>query len=613
MRKKYLIRFWSMALGLGTLLLLHSTLAMAEPKLGPSNAQPRTQNNSVMRSLTLPSSTTTEPTQAAQDPTSQAAPLSSQEEFERGTILLRLGNPREAAQSFGRIIQREPSNLAAHQALRRALVQSHQTNELKAALPSLISVLNNHGHHTLAGQRLTEFRVLNPSPKLLQRLERELQSSMKSGTSNTLTSIWDRLRSLLGMFVLLGIAYLLSANRSKINFRLVSWGMGLQFVFAIIILWTPPGRWVFDTARIVIQKILSFTDEGARFLFGSLYNGMAPLGAQGPVQLMDGTTGDFVNVGMVIAFHILPTVIFFGALMSVLYHLRIIQAVVRVLAWVMVRTMGTSGAESLSAASNVFVGQTEAPLVIRPFLNKMTSSELMAIMVGGFATVAGGVLAAYTQFGVDPGHLLAASVMSAPAALAVAKILYPEVETSMTHGEALAIPPAETTNVIDAAAAGAADGLKLALNVAAMLIAFIALIAMLNWIVGSIGLLLGFDELSLKQIFGVVFYPISWCMGVHQSDLIQFGNLLGTKVSINEFVAFLDLIQLKGQMTERSFTIGTYALCGFANFSSIGIQIGGISSIAPGRRKDLAVIGLKAMIGGAIASWLTACIAGVLL
>jgi len=275
--------------------------------------------------------------------------------------------------------------------------------------------------------------------------------------------------------------------------------------------------------------------------------------------------------------------------------------------------MGTSGSESLSAAANIFVGQTEAPLVIKPYIHGMTMSELMAVMVGGFATVAGGVLAAYARFGIDPGHLLAASVMSAPAALVIAKIMYPETALSKTQGGAVQTPKPETSNILDAAAAGATDGLKLALNVAAMLIAFIALIAMADWILASAGQLIGFDNLSLSKLFGWLFYPLSWCMGVAEADLMTFGELLGTKIAINEFVAFVELGHAQATMSPRSTIIATYALCGFANFSSIGIQIGGISGIAPERRSDLAIIGLKAMAGGAMASWITACIAGLLL
>ncbi|MEZ4271298.1 MAG: nucleoside transporter C-terminal domain-containing protein [Myxococcota bacterium] len=384
--------------------------------------------------------------------------------------------------------------------------------------------------------------------------------------------------------------------------------MGLQFVFAVVILWFPPGRIFFEGAKEVVETVLGYGDAGANLVFGVL----GPSDPRGPVTYTDGLTGDLKQLGVIFAFHILPTIIFFGAFMSVLYHLGVVQFVVRRVASFMRRAMGTSGSESLSAAGNIFVGQTEAPLLVKPYVAGMTPSELMAIMCGGFATVAGGVLAAYVRFGVDAGHLLAASVMSAPAALVVAKIMYPETEKSQTGGGAIQTIERTTSNVIDAAATGASDGMKMAINVGAMLIAFTALIALLNGTLGWFGGL--FDiSLSLNLIFGALFYPISWLMGVDTQDLLNFGNLLGTKIAINEFVAYVELGSLRSVVTERTYTIATYALCGFANFSSIGIQIGGISAIAPERRTDLAKLGLKAMIGGAIASWLTACIAGVLL
>ena len=436
----------------------------------------------------------------------------------------------------------------------------------------------------------------------------------------------QKITAFFGIFVLLGIAWLFSNNKKKINFRIVIWGILLQLIFAIIILKTGPGQALFFYARAFITKLLSFTDAGAKFLFGNLYLGDADIikhiGADGPMQLYNSATGNFVDIGIIFAFHILPTIIFFASLMGVMYHLGVMQKIVQFMAWIMAKTMGTSGAESLSAAGNIFVGQTEAPLLIRPYVPEMTRSELMAIMVGGFATIAGGVMAAYVRFGVDAGHLMAASVMSAPAALVVAKIMYPETEDSKTRGLVKLKVEKKTSNIIDAAATGAADGLKLALNVGAMLMAFIALIAMLDFFLGKIDEVINlltfnlthFDwNLSLKHIFGVIFAPIAFFMGVDPKDVFQFGNLLGTKVSINELVAYIELKNLKGVISERSFIIGTYALCGFANFSSIAIQIGGIGGIAPERKGDLAKIGLKAMFGGALASWLTATIAGILI
>ncbi|MFX0137339.1 MAG: NupC/NupG family nucleoside CNT transporter [Candidatus Hodarchaeota archaeon] len=436
----------------------------------------------------------------------------------------------------------------------------------------------------------------------------------------------QKITAFFGIFVILGLAWLLSNNKKKINFRIVIWGLFLQLTFAIIILKTEPGQAIFFFARAFITKLLSFTDAGASFLFGNLYLGDADIvhevGGSGPFQLRDSTSGQFVDIGIIFAFHILPTIIFFASLMGVLYHLGIMQKVVQFMAWIMAKTMGTSGAESLSASGNIFVGQTEAPLLIRPYVPEMTRSELMAIMVGGFATIAGGVMAAYVRFGVDAGHLMAASVMSAPAALVIAKIIYPETEESKTRGIVKLTVEKKTANVIDAAANGAADGLKLALNVGAMLMAFIALIAMIDFGLGKLDDVINFItfnhthfewNLSLKKIFGFIFSPLAFVMGVDPKDIFQFGNLLGTKISINELVAYLELTKLKEVISDRSFIIGTYALCGFANFGSIAIQIGGIGGIAPNRRSDLAKIGLKAMFGGALASWLTATIAGILL
>ena len=523
-----------------------------------------------------------------------------------------LGNhPKASALLRGLIEATQNEHLAAHQLLRRTLIDAQRPELLPAVLLGLSKAYQSQNMSGKALATLEEVQALDPNYPGLSQLIKELSPRDESQVAEV--SGFSRFRSLLGIFAFLAIAYLLSSNRKAIRYRIVFWGIGLQFLFAFIILWSPPGRIMFDAARTAIEKILSFTDAGSSFLFGNLYNGISASQGSGPVQYVDGSTGDLQSFGVIFALHILPTVIFFGTLMAVLYHFGIIQRIVKVIALLMSKTMGTSGSESLSAAGNIFVGQTEAPLLIKPYVGGMTVSELMAVMVGGFATVAGGVLAAYARFGIDPGHLLAASVMSAPAALVMAKILYPETEISKTQASNLETPKAETKNILDAATAGATDGLKLALNVGAMLLAFISLVAMLDWMLGGVGSLLGFDGLSLSYLFGILFYPLSWCMGVDNADLMTFGQLLGTKVAINEFVAFVDLGAASATMSPRSTAIATYALCGFANFSSIGIQIGGISSIAPQRRSELAMIGLKAMAGGAMASWLTACVAGLLL
>jgi len=425
----------------------------------------------------------------------------------------------------------------------------------------------------------------------------------------------DNLVSVLGIPVLLVVAWLLSSDRRRVPWRVIGWGLGLQLVFALLLLRTPWGRAAFQGARAAITRILAFTDAGSAFLWGNLYRtspdviehlGPGPGGLTW-WRVTDAASGQLVDVGTVFVLHVMPTIIFFSSLMAILYHLGVMQRLIGGMAWVMRRSMGTSGSESLSCAANIFVGQTEAPLVIRPYVSAMTMSELMAVMIGGFATIAGGVMVAYVRFGIDAGHLMAASVMSAPAALVVAKIMYPEREASRTAGHVTLEIPREHANVIDAAAGGAAVGLRLAANVAAMLLAFIALIAMVDWLLGLVGL-------SLAQLFGWIFAPIAWCLGVPWAEAPTVGALLGTKISINEFVAYIQLgDEIRNQvLSPRSAVIATYALCGFANFASIAIQIGGIGSVAPDRRADVAKHGLRAMFGGALASWLTATIAGIL-
>ncbi len=433
----------------------------------------------------------------------------------------------------------------------------------------------------------------------------------------------DRFIGILGIAVILGVCWLASTDRRAVRWRIVAWGLGLQLFFAFIVLKTAPGQAVFGWARGAVARLLSFTDAGAGFLFGNLYRGnqeivdnIGPGQMQGYMQITDSASGELVGLGVIFAIHVLPTIIFFSALMSVLYHLGIMQRLVSGFAWVMQRTMGTSGSETLSCAANIFVGQTEAPLVVRPYVNGMTRSELMAIMVGGFATVAGGVMAAYVRFGVDAGHLLTASVMSAPAALMLAKVLVPETETSETAGYVKAEVEKDAVNVIDAAAGGAAIGLKLAANVGAMLLAFIALIALVDFLLLELssplaGSVPALESLSLAKIFGWVFSPLAWLMGVPWDEAGQVGRLIGTKLAVNEFLAY---IQLGGMgLSHKAQVIAVYALCGFANLGSIAIQIGGIGSIAPGRRHDLARLGFRAMLAGALASALTASLAGILI
>lgn len=411
---------------------------------------------------------------------------------------------------------------------------------------------------------------------------------------------FGRVRSGVGLLVMVAIAYALSTSRKDVRWRLVGIGVALQVVLGLFTL-TSPGRWLFSTFNDVVAGLLGFTEAGATFLFGELAK----------------PTGN--NLGAYFVFGVLPTIVFFSSLMAVLYHLGVMQRLVRVIAGAMQKTMGTSGAETLSAAGNIFVGQTEAPLLVRPFIHDMTKSELMAVMTGGFATVAGGVLAAYVGMlrGAFPdiaGHLLSASIMSAPAALVVAKVMIPEPDptASKTYGKLDVDLESEDANVIDAAARGAGDGLKLALNVGAMLLAFIALIAMLNAGVGWIGGHVGLAGLTLEKILGWVLSPLAWIMGVPWEDAKLIGSLLGVKTVLNEFVAYLQLADRASELHHvRSMLIASYALCGFANFGSIAIQLGGIAGIAPERRSDLARIGLRAMIGGTLAGFMTACVVGM--
>ncbi len=432
------------------------------------------------------------------------------------------------------------------------------------------------------------------------------------------------LRGVLGLVFILGLAYALSSARNRVDWRLVGMGILLQLVLAIFILkgdnmgrYFAPLGWpkaFFSWISSFFVLILNFTTEGARFLFGSL--------ALSPGQ--EGSLGHFF------AFQVLPTIIFFSSLMSVLYHLGIMQRVVQAMAWLMARLMGTSGAESLSVTANIFVGQTEAPLMIRPYLKGLTRSELLAVMTGGMATIAGGVMAAYIQMLGDSfaqahqitleaarlqfaEHLLGASVMAAPAALVLSKLLIPEIGEPETRGMVRAQVEKVSQNTIDAAARGAADGLKLAANVGGMLIAFIALIAMINYMLGWGGDLFGL-HLSLEKLFGWTLSPVAWVIGIPWSDAVHFGSLLGTKIVVNEFVGYLKLADIikAGLMQQRSIVMATYALCGFANFSSIAIQIGGIGPLVPHRMSEIASLGLRAVMAGTLANMMTATIAGVL-
>ncbi len=438
-----------------------------------------------------------------------------------------------------------------------------------------------------------------------------------------------------GLVVLIGIAFLFSNNKKKINWKLVRNGLILQLLFAVFVLkgeylgqYFSPFAWptaIFKGISAGFVQVLDFTYAGSTFVFGGL--------ASSP-----GTEG---SLGFFFAFQALTTIIFFAALMAVLYHLGVMQFIVRIMAWVMSKFMGTSGAESLSCAANIFVGQTEAPLMVKPYLKNMTKSELLTIMVGGMATIAGGVLASYIKIlgnsysqtmGIPLNeaeiqfatHLIGASVMAAPAALVISKIIFPETEVPETSGNVKVEIERTSSNVIEAAASGASDGLKLALNVAAMLIAFIALIALFNWVLGSFGDLLGINQyfqdtfgqpLSLQLLLGLVLQVVAGAIGVPWENAIEFGGLVGTKVVVNEFVAYTEMSSMISKSllsNPKAILMATYALCGFANFSSMAILIGGLSPIAPGRTSDLSRLGLRAVLGGSLATLMTATMAGML-
>ena len=410
-----------------------------------------------------------------------------------------------------------------------------------------------------------------------------------------------RVQPVAGLALLLGLAYTFSSARHNIDYRTVAWGLGLQFLFAIVVLKTAVGRQVFQAVGGAVTKVLDYAFVGSSFVFGPLGNRDAwP-------KIMTAVLGpEGAQYSVVFAFQVLPTIIFVAALFAALYYFGVMQFVVRIFAVVMRRFMKASGAESLNVAASIFMGQTEAPLTIRPFIARLTESELMTVMTAGMAHISGGIMAAYILFGIEAQHLLTAVIMTAPGTLMMAKLFVPETGVPETRGGVEMKVERTDVNVIDAIGRGTGEGLHLALNVGAMLISFLAIVALVNGGLGLVGL-------SMQQILGWVFSPIAWSLGVPWRDASTVGNLLGTRMVLNEFVAYAQLGTLKGALDPRSFTIATFALCGFANFSSIGIQIGGIGPLAPERRKDLARLGFRAMIAGTFANFLTATIACMLL
>jgi CNT family concentrative nucleoside transporter len=406
-----------------------------------------------------------------------------------------------------------------------------------------------------------------------------------------------RYTGILGLLTMLALAYTFSANRRAIRLKTVAWGLGLQFVFAIFVLRIDAGRMAFQKAGDAVTRLLGYAYAGSHFVFGDLAKPGSQLGY--------------------FAFGVLPTVIFIASFFAVLYHFGIMQIVIRIFAWVMTRVMGASGAESLNVAASIFMGQTEAPLTIRPFLQDLTRSELMTVMTSGMAHVSGGIMAAYIFFGIDPKHLLSAVIMTAPGTLLMAKMLVPETEQPKTAGRVIMSEEEQKTekeeNLLGAIARGTTDGLHLALNIAAMLISFLALIALVNGIFSGIHHYIGRFPESLEQVFGVVFWPVAWVIGIPRHDCLMVGNLLGTRMVLNELVAFSILGKHAAELDPRSVAIATFALCGFANLSSIGIQIGGIGALAPNKRGELARLGVRAMLAGTMANLMSASIAGMLL
>jgi len=415
-----------------------------------------------------------------------------------------------------------------------------------------------------------------------------------------------KLIALFGLVVFLALAWAISSDRKKFPWRTVLWGLGLQFTFAILILKTTPGRVIFDFTGAAIRKLADFANEGCKFVFGPLANRELMGQAFGPQN------------ALALGILILGTIIIVAMLSSLFYHWGVLQRVVQAMAWVMRKAMRTSGAETLSAAANVFMGQTEAPLLIKPYIARMTRSELLCMMTGGMATIAGGVAAVYAAFGAQAGHpevaghLLTASVLNAPAALLISKVLVPETEVSETAGGGVKDPPRNTVNSVDALCRGASDGMMLSINVIAMLIAFIALVALVNFLLFWPQQQLGVTSpVTLQALLGWINAPFAWLMGVPLQDCPAIGGVLGERIVLSEFIGYTSLNQLT--VDTRSYTIATYALCGFANVASIAIQVGGIGSLAPERRGDMARLGVRAMIGGLLATYLTATIAGILI
>ncbi|MGE5143377.1 MAG: NupC/NupG family nucleoside CNT transporter [Acidobacteriota bacterium] len=458
----------------------------------------------------------------------------------------------------------------------------------------LVFTLPRFAWNTLrAGQRPDTTAVQHPESGAAPAPAPAATPASPSLATDTRT-LGQRLVGLFGIVAILGLGVLLSHNRRAISWRVVAWGVGLQFAFAVFVLRVPLGHEIFSWLGALITGILSFSYVGSQFVFGEI-------GKQ------------HSSLGVIFAFQVLPAIIFVSALFAILYYLGVMQLVVRLFAVVMNKVMGASGAESLNVAASIFMGQTEAPLTIRPFLGKMTQSELMTVMTAGMAHVSGSIMAAYIAFGIEARHLLTAVIMTAPGTIMMAKIMEPETAVPETLGGVKVDIPRTDVNVVDAAARGTIDGLHLMLNVIAMLISFIALIALINGGFGWVHTKVSWFPDSIQTVLGWIFAPIAWVMGVPWHDSGTIGSLLGTRMALNEFIAYSQLGPMKATLSPVSFTIATFALCGFANVSSVGIQIGGIGALAPERKHDLARLGFRAMLAGTLANFLSATLAGMLL
>lgn len=451
-------------------------------------------------------------------------------------------------------------------------------------LPGMIGQLSGGIVEQVQGDAAGHQDSLAPAPSAAQP---------SRGDTPAATASSSRYTGLLGIALILALGVALSHRRGAIRWRVIIWGLGLQFLFALFVLRTALGQALFRRLGEIVGTVLGFSYAGSQFVFGEL-------GRQ------------HSSVGVIIAFQILPAIIFISALFAILYYLGIMKVVVRAFAVVMSRVMGASGAESLDVAASIFMGQVEAPLTIRPFLQNLTRSELMTVMTAGMAHISGSIMIAYIAFGIEARHLLAAVIMTAPGTIMMAKLMEPETETPETYGNVRLEIPRTDVNVIDAAARGTSEGLHIMLNVIAMLISFVALVALLNGIMGVIHHQAGWFPANLQTVLGWVGRPVAWVMGVPWRDSETIGSLLGTRTVLNEFIAYSQLGPLKPSLDPRSFTIASFALAGFANFGSVGIQIGGIGALAPSRKSDLARLGLRAMLAGTLANFLSACIAGIL-